>query len=236
VAQSGTQLEQVERVTTLELFFDLVFVFTTTQLRNVLVLHPNWRGLAQVALMLGVIWWMYDGYAWLTNSVRPDRTDRRVALFGGMAAFLVLALSIPQAFTGSGLTFGLAYLAIVLVHTGLFARSTSATVVQAIVGLAPFNLLSAGLILAGGIAGSTAQYLLWAAAFAFEWITPRLTEISDFEVAAAHFVERHGLVVIVAIGESVVAIGIGAAGLAVNGELVAVAVIGLMLSACLWCV
>ena len=234
MAESGTQVEQVERVTTLELFFDLVFVFTITQLTSVLVLHPNWRGLAQVALMLGVIWWMYDGYAWLTNSVRPDRTERRLALFGGMAAFLVLALGIPHAFTGSGLTFGLAYLAIVLVHTGLFARSTSATVIQAIVGLAPFNLVSAALILAGGIAGGTAQYVLWTAAFAFEWVTPRLTEISDFEVNAAHFVERHGLVVIVAIGESVVAIGIGAAGLAVNGELVAVAVIGLMLSACLW--
>jgi low temperature requirement protein LtrA len=234
VDQSTTQVEQVERVTTLELFFDLVFVFTITQLTSVLVLHPSWRGLAQVALMLGVIWWMYDGYAWLTNSVRPDRTDRRLALFGGMAAFLVLALSIPHAFTGSGLTFGLAYVAIVLVHTGLFARSTSATVTQAIVGLAPFNLVSAAMLLAGGIAGGTAQYVLWTIAFAFEWITPRLSEVSDFEIAAAHFVERHGLVVIVAIGESVVAIGIGAAGLPVNAALVAVAVIGLMLSACLW--
>ena len=232
--QSATQAEALERVTTLELFFDLVFVFTITQLTSVLVLHPNGRGIAQVALMLGVIWWMYDGYAWLTNSVRPDRTERQLGLFAGMAAFLVLALSVPHAFTGTGLTFGLAYLAIVLVHTGLFARSTSATVIQAIVGLAPFNLVSAAMLLAGGIAGGTAQYVLWTVAFLFEWVTPRLTEVSDFEVATAHFVERHGLVVIVAIGESVVAIGIGAAGLPVNAALVAVAVIGLMLSACLW--
>jgi low temperature requirement protein LtrA len=226
--------DPVQRVSTLELFFDLVFVFTITQLTSVLVLHPTLRGLAQVALMLAVIWWMYSGYAWLTNAVRPDRVDRQLFLLAGMGAYLVLALSIPHAFSGTGLTFGLAYVAIVLVHTTLFARSTSATIVQAIVGLAPFNLLSAALLLAGGIAGGTAQYVLWTVAFLLEWVTPRLTEISGFAVAAAHFVERHGLVVIVAIGESVVAIGIGAADEPVNAELVGVAVLGLMVSGCLW--
>jgi low temperature requirement protein LtrA len=177
---------------------------------------------------------MYDGYAWLTNAVAPANPIRRVLLLGGMGAFLVLALSIPHAFSGSGLSFGLAYLAIVTVHTVLFARASSATVVQAVFQLAPLNLLSAGLILAAGIAGGTAEYVLWTLAFGFEWITPSLIRLGDFEIAAAHFVERHGLVVIVAIGESVVAIGIGASGLPVNAELVAVALLGLLLSACLW--
>jgi low temperature requirement protein LtrA len=227
-------VDQVERVSTLELFFDLVFVFTITQLTSVLVHRPDLRGLAQVGLMLGVIWWMYDGYAWLTNAVAPASPIRRILLLGGMGAFLVLALSIPHAFSGSGLSFGLAYLAIVTVHTVLFARASSATVVQAVFQLAPLNLLSAGLILAAGIAGGTAEYVLWTLAFGFEWITPSLIRLGDFEIAAAHFVERHGLVVIVAIGESVVAIGIGASGLPVNAELVAVALLGLVLSACLW--
>jgi low temperature requirement protein LtrA len=226
--------DQIERVSTLELFFDLVFVFTLTQLTSVLVLHPNMRGLAQVALMLGVIWWMYGGYAWLTNAVAPDNPIRRLLLLGGMGAFFVLALSIPHAFSGTGLTFGLAYLAVVLVHATLFARASSATVVQAVFVLAPFNVLSAVLVLAGGIAGGTAEYILWALAFGFEWVTPSLIRLADFEVAAAHFVERHGLVVIIAIGESVVAIGIGAGGLPVNLELVLTALFGLMLSACLW--
>jgi low temperature requirement protein LtrA len=226
--------DQVERVSTLELFFDLVFVFTLTQLTSVLVMHPDWRGLAQVALMLGLIWWMYGGYAWLTNAVAPDSPIRRLLLLGGMGAFFVLALSIPHAFSGSGLSFGLAYLTIVLVHATLFARASSATVVQAVFVLAPYNLLSAALVVAGGIAGGTAEYILWTVAFAFEWVTPSLIRLADFEVAAAHFVERHGLVVIVAIGESVVAIGIGASGLAVNLELIAAALVGLLLSACLW--
>src|SRR4051812_27038758 len=97
--------EEIGRVSTLELFFDLVFVFTITQLTAVLVHEPTWKGLLQVVLMLSLIWWMYGGYAWLTNSVAVDRGNRRLLLLGGMAAYLVLALAIPEAFSGSGLAF-----------------------------------------------------------------------------------------------------------------------------------
>jgi low temperature requirement protein LtrA len=226
--------EEVVRVSTLELFFDLVFVFTITQLTTVLVGRPNVRGVLQVALMLGVIWWMYGGYAWLTNAVAPDRASRRLLLLGGMAAYLVLALSIPEAFSGTGLTFGLAYLAIVLVHAGLYTRTSSGATLRALIGLAPFNLVSALLVLAGGIAGGTAQYVLWAIGFVLEWITPWLIDLAGFEVGPAHFVERHGLVVIIAIGESIVAIGLGASGLTIDLSLVIFAVVGLALSTCLW--
>jgi low temperature requirement protein LtrA len=222
------------RVSSLELFFDLVFVFTITQLTNVLVHEPSWKGLLQVSLMLGVIFWMYDGYAWLTNSVVLDRLTRRLTLLGGMAGFFVVALAIPRAFSGSGAAFGIAYLAVVLIHMGMFVRSSQLTVVRAIVGLVPFNLSTAFLVLAGGIVGGDAQYVLWGAAFALEWISPKLIDDSGFVIEPGHFVERHGLVVLVAIGESVVAVGIGAAGLAVNADLVAAAMLGLALSACLW--
>jgi low temperature requirement protein LtrA len=227
-------VESVDRVSTLELFFDLVFVFTITQLSTLLVDQIAVKHLVQVVLMLGLIWWMYDGYAWLTNAVPPDRMIRRVALLGAMCAFLVLALAIPGAFTGSGLTFGLAYLAVVLIHWAVFANSASVRITQAIFGLLPYNLLSAVLVLVGGALGGTPQYVLWALAFVFEWSTPRLADITSFTIAPAHFVERHGLVVIIAIGESVVAVGIGAHGLAIKLSLVGVAVMGLLLSACLW--
>jgi low temperature requirement protein LtrA len=222
------------RVSTLELFFDLVFVFTITQLTSVLVDRPNVRGVLQVVLMLGVIWWMYGGYAWLTNAVSPDRLGRQLFLLGGMAAYLVLALSIPKAFSSTGLTFGLAYLAVVVTHAGLFTRTSEDATLQALFRLAPFNLASALVVIAGGIAGGTAQYLLWGLAFVLEWSTPSLIPLAGFVVGPAHFVERHGLVVIVAIGESIVAIGLGAAGLAIDLPLVAFAVLGLALSACLW--
>jgi low temperature requirement protein LtrA len=222
------------RVSTLELFFDLVFVFTITQLTTVLQKRPTLLGLLQVSLMLGVIWWMYSGYAWLTNAVPPDRLSRRLPLLGGMAAYLVLALAIPHAFSGSGTAFGLAYLAIVLLHATLFMRSSSEGVVAAILRLAPFNLATALLVLAGGIAGGTAAYVLLGIAVVAEWISPFLSKVDGFVIGTEHFVERHGLVVLIAIGESVVAVGVGVHALSIDLELVAIVVAGLALSACLW--
>jgi low temperature requirement protein LtrA len=222
------------RVTTLELFFDLVFVFTITQLTAVLYHAPTLRSVVQVVLMLGVIWWMYGGYAWMTNSVSAHTTNRRLLLLGGMAGYFVLALAIPHAFSSSGLAFGIAYLVVVGVHTTLFSRAASAGVVQAILRLAPYNLGSALVVVIGGAVGGAAQYVLWALAFLFEWLTPVIRGNSGFDIGAAHFVERHGLVVLVAIGESVVAIGIAASHLAVDGGLVVAAALGLALSACLW--
>jgi low temperature requirement protein LtrA len=222
---------ETARVSTLELFFDLVFVFTVTQLTQVLVDRFDERGVLQVALMLGLIWWMYGGYAWLTNLVAPHSTNRRLLLLGGMGAYLVLALSIPEAFSGSGATFGLAYLVVVLVHSGLFSRALE---VGNIVAVAPYNLLAALAVVGAGVAGGTPQYVVWAIVAVFLWLTPWLVDPAAFEIAPSHFVERHGLVVIVAIGESVVVIGIGAAGLPVDLPLVLVAITSLALSACLW--
>jgi low temperature requirement protein LtrA len=225
---------EVDRVTTLELFFDLVFVFTITQLTAVVYHDPSARSLLQVVLMLGVIYWMYGGYAWMTNAVAPTTPKRRLLLLGGMTGYFVLALAIPKAFSGSGLAFGLAYLVIVLVHSALFMRSSAASVVRAIVRLTPWNVSSALLVVAGGAAGGSAQYVLWSLAFLLEWFTPVIRGNRGFDIGPAHFVERHGLVIIVAIGESVVAVGIGASHLPVDGGLVVAAALGLALSACLW--
>ncbi len=232
--EPGAAGGETVRVSTLELFFDLVFVFTITQLTSVLVHHPSLRGLYQVVLMLSVIWWMYAGYVWLTNGVSLDVGGHRLTLISGMAGFLVLALAIPGAFSGSGTAFGLAYLAVVLIHAGLFTRTLSRGVARAILGLAPFNIVSALLVLAAGVIGGTPEYVLWTAAAVLEWSTPWLRPPSGFEIAPGHFVERHGLVVIVALGESVVAVGIGASGRPIGLELVGVAVLGLLLAACMW--
>ncbi len=228
------EAEGVQSVSTLELFFDLVFVFTITQLTSALSGEPTWTGLLQVSLMLGIIFWMYGGYAWLTNLVATDRLLRRLTLLGGMAGFLVIALAIPQSFSGAGATFGLAYLAVVLVHFGMFARSSQLTLRKAIVGLVPYNVSTALLVVLGGVIGGTAQYVIWAAAFVLMWSSAKLIDDSGFEIQPGHFVERHGLVVIIAIGESIIAVGIGAAGLPVDLDLIAAGLLGLALSAGLW--
>jgi len=222
------------RVSTLELFFDLVFVLTITQLTGVLYEDASWRGLLQVVLMLALIFWMYGGYVWLTNAVAANTTKRQQVLLGGMAAYLVLALSVPGAFESTGLAFGVAYAVVILVHVGLFTRASSQAVVSGILRISAGNLAAAALVLTGGAVGGTAQYVLWAAAIGVQWLTPVLQGLQGFEVAPGHFVERHGLVLLIAIGESVVAVGIGAAGLDVDGGLVLVALLGLALSAALW--
>jgi low temperature requirement protein LtrA len=229
------QREQRARVSTLELFFDLVFVFTITQLTGVLAAGMDFTSTAQVVLLLALIWWMYDGYAWLTNAIETERVRYRLLLLGGMGAFLVIALAAQDAFGGRGLTFGLAYLTVVLLHSGMFVRGASLSEIRAILKLAPFNVLGAGLVLVGGAVGGTVQSATWAAAALLFWaVTPWLTTVEGFLVSPAHFVERHGLVVIVALGESVVVIGVGATRLPLDADLVLVALLALALAASLW--
>ena len=122
---SQLEPDRTERVSALELFFDLVFVFTVTQLTQVLVTGDGSRALVQVVVMLAVIWWMYDGYAWLTNAIATDHLRHRLLLIGGMGGFLVIALAVPTAYEGAGLAFGIGYVVVTGLHAGMYARGTS---------------------------------------------------------------------------------------------------------------
>ncbi len=226
--------ERAVRVSTLELFFDLVFVFTITQLTGVLVEGGDATSVAQVIVMFHLIWWMYDAYAWLTNAIATDRVRYRLLLLGGMGGFLVIALATPRAFEGDGLAFALGWLVVAVLHAGMYAKGASMSEVAAILRIVPFNLAAAGIVLVGGALGGEAQWILWTFAAAMLWVTPWLAGVEGFVVTVGHFVERHGLVVIVALGESVVVIGAGAAGLELDAGLVLVALLALALSAALW--
>jgi low temperature requirement protein LtrA len=221
------------RVSSLELFFDLVFVFTITQLTAVLVARPDGEALAQVVLMLTAIWWMYGAFAWLTNNVPPDRTALRLPLLGGMLAFFAISLAIPTAFSDNGVVFACAYLVVIGVHTILYMQSARWSV-AGVWSFARMNLISGALILVGAIIGGTAEYVLWSLAVALFVIVPWLVPEESGWLRPAHFVERHGLVVMVALGESVVAVGIGASNIDISWQMLAVASLGLTLSAELW--
>lgn len=223
-----------DSVTTLELFFDLVFVFTVTQLTHLLLHDMSWLGLAQTALILGLIWWMYSGFAWLTNEVAPTSTIRRTMLFCGMAAFLVIALAIPQAFGSSGVAFGVGYLAIITIHLTVIVVSGGQGAVSVMRKIGPFNIGSAVLVVAGGFIDGWPRYALWLLALVTQIASPYLQRIDEFQVRAAHFAERHGLVIIVALGESVVAIGAGLAGEEIGVGLVAAVLLALTLCYVLW--
>jgi low temperature requirement protein LtrA len=238
----GDRVESDEplRVSTLEIFFDLVFAFTLTQLTAVLASKLTWLAVAQVLLIFGLIWWMYGAYAWLTNSRPPVRTAERLLLLLGMAGFLVIGIAIPRGFDQYGVVLGLGYLLVVLVHSGLYFRVNANILL-----VAPFNAGSAVLVTIAGLlrdpagTASLASYLVWIAALAVQLGSPLIVHPAGrFELRPSHFSERHNALVIVAIGESVAAVGIGAAGPASSGpvswRLLAGAVLGLAAAAALW--
>ena len=228
-AKKTPHLEVEEaRVTSLELFFDLVFVFTLTQLTALLSKSLSWERLLQSFLIFIVLFWMYGGYVWLTNSVPPVTADRQLLLIAGMSAFLICALAIPNAFQNADLAFGVGYLIVIVVHSFMYVRAVGLKVARFV----PMNFLAAGAILAAGFVGGAARYLLWIAAIGFHVITSFLGTGLRFELRVSHFVERHGLLLLVALGESIVAIGAGA--LELSLRFILAAVLGLILTAALW--
>ncbi|AEV82463.1 hypothetical protein ACWT_1445 [Actinoplanes sp. SE50] len=229
-----TQESPEPRVSTLELFFDLVFVFTVTQLADSLAHHPTWSGLVDVLLVLVVVWWMYSGYAWLTNAVAPTTTTRRTLLLAGMAGFLVMALAIPDAFGHNGWLFGVAYVVVNVTHSVLFLQAgPDARRVMRTLG--PMNLLAALLVLTGGVLPEPWRHLCWLAAPVVQVLASYSHPIGLHHIAAGHFVERHSLVMIIAIGESVIAIGVGVGGQGhLGGDLILAAVLGLAIAYYLW--
>jgi low temperature requirement protein LtrA len=226
--------EPAVRVTTLELFFDLVFVFTVTQLTELLAEHVTWATAAEVVVLLAVTVWMYGGYAWLTNAVAPTNRVRRFLLLVGMGGFLTMALAMPEAFGDDGWAFGLGYFLVNAVHTGLFVAFGGPGSGRAMLHLAPANFTSATLVLVGGFLPEPWRWWLWVAAAVVQVLSALLRPVGDFRLSPGHFVERHGLVLIVALGESIVAIGVGARGLDLDLLLILVASLGLTIAYLLW--
>jgi low temperature requirement protein LtrA len=228
-------------VTTLELFFDLVFAFTLTQLAALLASRFSAAVCAQVLLIFGLLWWMYEGYAWLTNARPPLHTTERLLLLVGMAGFLTVGLAIPHGFGAAAVPLGAGYLVVVLVHSFLYYR-----VNRNIILITPFNVASALLVTVAGLLAASsggegpAGYALWVAALAIQLGSPLIVHPRNlFPLRAAHLSERHNALILVALGESVAAIGIGAGELAgrswqQNLRVVAAATLGLALAAALW--
>ena len=217
-----------ERVTSLELFFDLVFVFTLTQLSARLHESLSWESLLQSFLIFIILFWMYGGYVWLTNSISPVTSERQLLLIAGMAAFLICALAIPSAFSETAITFGIGYLIVMIVHGFMYVRAVGLKAGRFV----PLNFLSAALVIAAGFTDGFTQYLCWALAILCHVITSLLSSGLRFEIRVNHFVERHGLLLLVALGESIIAIGAGIVEL--DLQFILAAVLGLLLTAALW--
>jgi len=226
--------EKAERVTMLELFFDLVFVFAITQVTALMAADPTWRGLGHGMIVLGVLWWAWVAYAWLTNEIDPEEGSARIVMFGVMAAILVAALAVPRAFDGEGVLFGSAYLVVRVLHLVLYTRGTDDDGVRgAVRRLAPSALAGGALLIAGGAIGETAQTVLWSLALVVDLAGPMIAGVDGWRVSPGHFAERHGLIVIIALGESVVAVG-AASGKPVSAGIVLAGTFAIVIAGALW--
>jgi low temperature requirement protein LtrA len=224
-----------KRVEPLELFFDLVFVFALTQVTARMADDLSWGGMLRGLLVLAAIWWAWAAYAWLTNEVDARRRSVRLTIFGAMIAMLLASLAIPGAFEGDALLFACAYLGVRMMHVALFAAGTDDVDVRAAArALVPTSIIAPMLLIAASAVDGAAQTAIWIAALAIDYVGGAVRGIEGWRLSPGHFAERHGLIVIIAFGESIVAIGVGAAGLALDaGELVAAA-LGVVLAAALW--
>jgi low temperature requirement protein LtrA len=224
-------------ITPLELFFDLVFVFAITQVTGLLAAHPTWGGVLRGMLVLAALWSAWNGYAWLTSALDVDEGGVRLTMLASMATMLVVALAVPGAFGDSAVLFGAAYLLVRLLHLVL-----SAVVGRddpdrrgALLRYAPTAVLGSSLLVPAGFFHGDARLALWAVALAIDYLGPAVVGMGrGWRVAPRHFAERYGLIVLIALGESIIAIGVGAGFELTAGVIVAAALAVVVVSALWW--
>lgn len=234
--ESPEELEQ--RVTPLELFFDLVFVFAITQVTGSVSAQPSWTRLIEGLAVLAVLWFAWSAYAWLGNTAHTDDGLVRLILLAAMAAMLVASLAVPHAFGRYGLIFGVAYFVVRALHVGCYAavaRARNDRVLLDVVWRLASTMLPAAalLVVAGGLSG-TPRALGWVAALTVDYGGLVVRGVQGWRIQPGHFAERHSAVIIIALGESIVALGVGAAGVALDaGEVVGV-LLGMAIAGALW--
>jgi low temperature requirement protein LtrA len=232
---AATAVDTEHRVTPRELFFDLVFVFAFTQVATLLADDPTFAGIGRGVLVLGALWWAWTAYAWLTNTVDPEEGVVGAALLVALMAMFVAALVVPGVFGDDGVLFGAAFLIVCAMHLTLYALAGrgNSDLLAAVLRLAPWTLLGATLILVAGFTDG-ARIWLWLAALACTYVGAALSGSRGWRLHPSHLAERYGLVLIIALGEAFVSIGIGATGIGIGpGEVVA-AVLGILVATGFW--
>ena len=238
-AESQRRLRAVRReeasVRPLELFFDLVFVLALTQCTALMATESSWESIAQGLLVLGVLWWAWVGYAWLTSVIDPEEGAVRLVIFGAIAAMLICSLCVPDVSDSLALPFALAYGVFRTAHIVLFvlASPDDPGLRRAVLRLAVAPACGVGLLATASLFDGLAQGSLWALAILLDMGGTYRIDAEGWRLVPHHFAERHGLIMIIALGESIVAIGVGAAG-ELDFGMGVVAVLGVALAAALW--
>jgi low temperature requirement protein LtrA len=229
---------QERRVTPLELFLDLVFVLGITQVTGYVSHDPTWSRLAEGLAILAVAWWVWSAYAWLGNTSGSDEGITRVVLMAAAAGMLIASLAVPHAFGSDALLFGIAILLVRLIHLGaytLIARSRGDTELAHVVGVLAQSMLPASILLViAGTQDGVTQGVLWAAALAVDYGGLAVRGTHGWTVQAGHFAERHGLIIIIALGESVVSLGVASTGIELTAGVVTASLLGITVVGAMW--
>ena len=237
MSDAERELEYDEhQVTPLELFFDLVFVFAITQVTRLLAQDPTWGGVFRGMLVLAALWWAWSVFAWLTSAMDVDEGGVRLVMLASMGAMFGVALAVPGAFGDDGVLFGATYLLVRLVHIVLSAvvgRDDPARR-SALVRFAPTAVLGASLLVLAGFLEGSERIVVWVVALAIDCLGPAVIGMgSGWRVAPEHFAERHGLIILIALGESIIAIGVGA-GFELRTGVIVAAALGIVVVSALW--
>ena len=233
--QARGQASAEERVTPLELFFDLIFVFAITQVTGFVAEDPTWAGMVKGLLVLGVLWWAWAAYAWLTNTINPEEGAVRIAMFAAMGAMLIAAVAVPDVFGDDAFIFACAYAFVRIAHLVLYAiagrgdRDLLAAVARLAVGTA----VGVGLLFVAAALDGPVQVAVWALALGFDLLGPYVGGGKGWHLSAGHFAERHALIVIIALGETIVALGLAASHDVDAGAVVA-GLLGFAIAAAMW--
>jgi low temperature requirement protein LtrA len=223
------------QVTPLELFFDLVFVFAITQVTSLLARDPTWSGVLRGLLVLVALWWAWTGYAWLTSTMDVDEGGVRLAMLASMGAMLLAALAVPGAFGNDAVLFGVFYLLVRLLHVVLYAivGRDDHDLLGAVLRFAPTALFGASLLVLAGFLEGDVRIVVWVVALAIDYGGPAVMGAGGWRIAPEHFAERHGLIILIALGESIIALGVGA-GFDLVTRVIAAATLGIVVVSALW--
>jgi low temperature requirement protein LtrA len=240
VAVAADPIAQERRTSPVELLWDLVFVFAVTQVTALLSEDLTWPGFGRSMLVLALVWWAWSAFVWAANAQDTASPTLRLVLLAAMVLTFVAGLALPHAFDDEALAFAATYAAVRLLHLGLYADASRRGNASwaAIAGFGVTVVIGMALLVGGAIAGGTAQVVLWVAAAAIDYAGPawltreRLRGLQ--RVAVAHFAERYSLFVIICLGESIVAIGVGATEERFDAQLVAGVGLGLLITVALW--
>jgi low temperature requirement protein LtrA len=234
--EEPTEVEEERKTSYLELFFDLVFVFAFTQVTALILEDTSVQGFLRAALVLAMVWWAWSAYAWMTNAIDIENVVTRLLVFAAMAAGFFMALSVPDAFQDEAAWFAVAYFVVRVLNSALYAWGVRGNRRQlaAVLRLQPWFVLAAAVALAGGFVDADYRAWFWLASLAIDVVGTLTAARAEWGVSPSHFAERYALIVIIALGESIVAIGIGPSGLERDATYAASVVVAFAGVAALW--